>query len=665
MVSLGYEQVKRVTAVLVILPVIVFAVGFLKPLFAVIGAPACLISLRFVLRRRGTLSDRGGALSFTRGELAALLAVMLLWGYLGGMNGFFYQSSDWNIRNAVYRDLLSRRWPVVYPEKMTALVYYIGYWLVPAALAKPFYWFFGAGVGWTAARMLLWIWTSVLTLLVALNLMIYVKADTRRKRIVCLIGLIGFSGMDVLGALITGRLGAVAAADTLHLEWWSLNRGYQFSSMTTCLYWVFNQTVLTWLTVMCVLFEEDPRSYMFWGLACMLCGPLPFVGLVILMLTKAGAYVVKRAKAGAWRQALAAVFSPSNLLMLAGVFPFLATYFLANNATAAGAAGGGAGVQGSAITALLENIRGYLSGFLVVFVMDAGVYLCLLLKKHWRDPLYWAAALSLAILPYFRLGASLDFAMRTTVPGVFLLMVFCVQDAMEAMDRWRESRSGEKLRWAGLLAVFLIGLATPAMEVFRGVYNVVSSGTVMLEDDSVPSIADIETSINFEASMFTDKFFFNTLAKRPRTDTAALYFSDGFYPAFPLAQSAAESSFRLVDGRGELVVYNGYGRSVAGRLQLVFGISEDLAEPYTVTLACGERTYAYEITAEGQTVTVPVTVDGTALKVYVSADKTGEDGSPAYFSVSGVRLYDGQGNLLAGEQPRHPELESEAAAAGA
>lgn len=657
MVSFGYEQIKRAAAVLVALPILVFFIGFLKPVYALIGTLVCLLSLALVLKSRNTLPGRNNTLTFTRTELVVILGVMLLWGYLGGMNGFFFQSSDWGIRNAVFRDLLYNRWPVVYPEKMTALVYYIGYWLVPAALAKPVYYFFGAEAGWVTAQMLLWIWTGLLTTLTALLLMIYTKADSRRKRVLCLVVFMGFSGMDVLGSWMRGRLDAALDPGLLHLEWWG-GVNYQYSSITTCLYWVFNQTVVPWLVVLCVLFEEDPRNYLFWGMSCMLCGPLPFVGLVILMVVKAGAYMVRRIREKAWKPALAALLSPSNLIMLAGVFPVLALYFLANNATAAGV-GNGAGASGDA--ALADSIRNYLSGFLLVFIMDAGAYLCLFFKTHRKDPLYWAAALSLFILPYFHLGGAGDFAMRATVPGIFLLMVYCAEDAVRAVGHWRENGRGEKLRCAGLLAVFLVGFATPAVEVYRGVYNVIQSGTVMLGDNSVPSIGTMHTTINFESSMFPDRFFFNTLAKPARTDTASVFCGEGFFPELALAEGAAEPSFRLVDGKGEMVLFNGFDGPIEGRLQLVFGLSEGgIDRPYTVTVTCGEQTRAYEISAEGQTADVPVTVDGTALKLDLAADKTGPDGSPAYFSVSGMRLYDGQGQLLAGTPARHPELESAA-----
>ena len=65
-----------------------------------------------------------------------VFAFSLLWTYLGGMNGYYYQSTDWDCRNAIYFDLIQYKWPVTYDQNGAALVYYIGHWLPPAALAK-------------------------------------------------------------------------------------------------------------------------------------------------------------------------------------------------------------------------------------------------------------------------------------------------------------------------------------------------------------------------------------------------------------------------------------------------------------------------------------------------------------------------------------------------
>ena len=60
-------------------------------------------------------------------------------------------------------------------------MYYIGHWLVPAALTKPVYALFGLDAAWMFARMALWGWTALGTYLVALNLLVYLRADTGKN----------------------------------------------------------------------------------------------------------------------------------------------------------------------------------------------------------------------------------------------------------------------------------------------------------------------------------------------------------------------------------------------------------------------------------------------------------------------------------------------------
>ena len=513
MITFAYDKLRRVTVVTVALPVLTFLLGYLRPVVAVPGALVFLAACWFALKSRTVEPGRDRSVTFTPWGLGLLVAVILLWGWLGGLNGFFYQSSDWGVRNAIYRDLIGHSWPVVYPQKMTSLTYYIGHWLVPAALSKPVYALFGETAGWVVARILLWLWTSFALVLIALDLMVYTNADKPWKKVLCLVVFIGFSGMDAVGAWVTDRWREVTAADVLHFEWW--RKDYQFSSVTTCLYWVFNQAVIPWLIVMNVLFEADPRCYMFWGMCCFLCGPFPFVGLVILMAVKAGAFLVRKSRAGERREALRTLFSPGNVLLLLTVFPALATFFLSNNAAAGGLVSGitnrPAGV--SFLYALQDSVRIYLRKFLHLYVLDVGVYLWLVFKRRSRDPLFYAVALSLFILPFFRLGHSLDFAARSTIPGVFVLMVYVLEEGMYDLERWRGFPLGDKCRGVCLLVVFLLGLMTPGMEIYRGIYNVSQAGTVLLEDDTVHTLDDKPVTENFETTMYADSVFYKYLAK--------------------------------------------------------------------------------------------------------------------------------------------------------
>lgn len=162
----------------------VFA-GYLRAPFAVAGLAVLAFAWWYAVCKTPQVKQVGQeeqGITLSVPKLVLLFALMLLWGYLGGQTGFFYQNSDWGYRNAIYRDLITNSWPVYYPQKDTALVYYIGHWLVPAALTKPVYALFGLDAAWMFARMALWGWTALGTYLAALNLLVYLRADTGKKQ---------------------------------------------------------------------------------------------------------------------------------------------------------------------------------------------------------------------------------------------------------------------------------------------------------------------------------------------------------------------------------------------------------------------------------------------------------------------------------------------------
>ena len=52
--------------------------------------------------------------------------------------------------------------------------------------------------------------------------------------------------------------------------------------MTTCLFGVFNQTVVPWLMTLCVLNEKSVENYALLGLLALPFDYLPFVGLAVM-----------------------------------------------------------------------------------------------------------------------------------------------------------------------------------------------------------------------------------------------------------------------------------------------------------------------------------------------------------------------------------------------
>ena len=503
----------RKTAILYMaLPLFVFYCGFLRWYYSLLCCTALLYVVWHAVSKQSEDAAFGRESIIGGKTVCVVFLFTLLWSYLGGMNGYYYQSSDWNCRNAVYFDLIQFDWPVIYTESGGALVYYIGHWLPPALLAKAVLWITGS-MRWARfmGRLFLWGWSSLGLTIIILLLFCALHAEKGRQRIAVVCLFVFFSGLDLLGAISNGRIGYVTRADILHLEWWC--SGYQFTSVTACLFWVFNQAIIPWMITLCFLQEGDPRNYIFYCVACLLCGPLPCVGLVILMLVKAGMFLARSWREGELRQALKKTFSPANMAALLFLFPVTAAYILANNA----AAGGDSAAAARSGFFSGDYLNLYLARFLT---MEVGLYMLFVFADHWKDPLFYAIGLTFLVVPYFHVGVSYDFCMRASIPAIFVLMIYVSRFLLEHFS-WpfikdTTGKRGDRLRrvsaW-GLAVCFAIGMGTPLMELYRGAYHVAKSKTVFLEDRSLMTFNTQEVPYNFGCDNPEEQFFFRYFAK--------------------------------------------------------------------------------------------------------------------------------------------------------
>jgi hypothetical protein len=160
---------------------------------------------------------------------AIAFAIALALFALGGEGHFFYANTDWEVRDAVLRDLATNPWPFAY--SLHGMPYFLraplGTYLLPAM--------FGAH-----ADIALLVSNSLrLALLLTLAWHLF---ERRRERSVVLAVFILFSGWDVVGTAINSALGERLSWD--HLEQW--NHGYQYSSNVTLAFWVPQHAIAGW-----------------------------------------------------------------------------------------------------------------------------------------------------------------------------------------------------------------------------------------------------------------------------------------------------------------------------------------------------------------------------------------------------------------------------------
>ena len=143
-----------VAVVYICLPVIIFFLGWLKPLLAIVCS-ILLVSLAVVLIRELCQQDGDEYTQvITRSNIKfwiAVGAVTLIWVYFSGIGSFTYQNGDYWARNPIFRDLSEQSWPVIFDlskeseivqnicgNDKVAFSYYFCWWLPVSLLSKIF-----------------------------------------------------------------------------------------------------------------------------------------------------------------------------------------------------------------------------------------------------------------------------------------------------------------------------------------------------------------------------------------------------------------------------------------------------------------------------------------------------------------------------------------------
>jgi len=506
----------EVSVVYIALPVFIFLAGWLRLTVAIPVCAVFLISLYFMLKNRPE-QIAWHLTKANRRVIIASLIILAVWVFFSGQGGFSFQNSDYNYRNAIFHDLIEKSWPAIYPyspqnaaaaasaagtPSTAILTYYIAFWLPGALVGKLF--------GWYAANAFLYFWS-----LLGVTLIVYYLFRTlRNASIWSVVILIFFSGMDIVGYLFMSKGKFPGSID--HIEWWS---GLQYSSNTTLLFWVFNQTITIWLAILLIMNLKNSRSLFFLYAMLLLHGPFPFLGMLPIVLWKAyqGYPLAVR------RNNTQAADAKGRLTELPNAFLAFILWFWngIRRALTIENLAGGISVLVIVYLYLSNNASGSIYGinkwspnYISFIVFEAGLYLLFLFADHRKNPLYWICIGSLLLIPIFTVGTSQDFCMRVSIPALFMTMIMIQQvllgktkKAAEPAGRFRYTLTdGETKFVRNVLIVFLIiGSVVPLQEMARSVvytlpaYSVTKGAMAslgnVLQDSQNQSISSAGTAI--------------------------------------------------------------------------------------------------------------------------------------------------------------------------
>lgn len=159
--KISYNRIRAAAVLYAVIPIIIFFFGWLSLLWAVIFSALLLAAGFFFLKNAGKRDGEKTNVVISVKMLIIIGVIAFLWCVFAGQGGFIHQSNDHAIRNAIFRDLIKKPWPVVYEGDML-LSYYIAHWMPPALLAKLVYAVTGSvAAGYAAGNIFLLIWSSI------------------------------------------------------------------------------------------------------------------------------------------------------------------------------------------------------------------------------------------------------------------------------------------------------------------------------------------------------------------------------------------------------------------------------------------------------------------------------------------------------------------------
>ena len=499
--KLKLKNIVMMSCIYLILPIIIFFMTWLKLYIGLACSLALITGFVFFIKDYRN-DDRYIELSMK--QLVITIVIILAFTWISGSGGFFVQSNDNPWRNAIFRDLINYQWPVIYTNgNKCALVYYLVYWLVPAIFGKIF--------GWSAGCVSLFVWTFLGIFLSTLMIIYLTKADTSTKRVFTVCAFVAcWSGLNILGFAISTTFGfcnysfgIIGSAE----GWLDYSRnGYDCSYLYRCnldaLSQVYNQTVMMWVVMPIFLENRKIKNYAFLGLLVLPSGPIPFVGVFILLLLDACAIFIKEIIGREYKQLkLLSIFSIQNICAIISILPICYFFFTMNTAASDN--------SGSILFVPWEAFDSKRILTLILFyLIEFGIYCLLIYKKYKRDILYWIIIFSLVVIPFFKVGGIRDFCMNASLPALYILMIYFIKFIFE-------TEVCGKILWSMVGIVLFLAFASPFGQLLGNMWEIRTTHTFPIVKDSVQSLSRAvpELNTNFLRKNYEQYPFYKYIAR--------------------------------------------------------------------------------------------------------------------------------------------------------
>ena len=130
-------QLEMLSVLFMVVPLFIFVSHWITTIYAA----ALMVGLLYLFLKHLSDPIQSKGIEIEWKYFLILFALAFVWVYFSGIGGFTYQNGDWKKHFALFHDLVNLDWPVVHQDPMSHtgqsfLVYYFGYYLVPALIGK-------------------------------------------------------------------------------------------------------------------------------------------------------------------------------------------------------------------------------------------------------------------------------------------------------------------------------------------------------------------------------------------------------------------------------------------------------------------------------------------------------------------------------------------------
>ncbi len=509
-VSISHRVFFLISVIYLIAPILVFFFAWLRlyialPASLLLGFAICY-AFKDANKDNSNVLSKDSHFDVSIVYLIVISILSVLLAYALGIGEYIWSVDDHAFRRAIFRDLVSHKWPVfldltkmenpeinaMFPDTQAAFSYYFSFWMIPALVGKVF--------GFGAGNVALLLWSALGLFLIILGISMICKRETYLS----VFALVFFSGLDIIPYIYFEFFAGK--------ESWMWLEGYTqhivYISNINNLLNVFNQVIPCYLIVVLLGLQKNTRSEGLIAGTCFAYSPWATFG----MLPIAVYYLfAKKMRLSNDKVSIKNILSIGNIIPAAVLFLCFAPMYMANS--------GATSISGNTIS-FYGGFGKFLLGYLFVFVIEILPSFLLFGKRHFKDGLFWTVIIALMLMPFYKITYQNDFTMRGAMPLFFVLTIMFADFLSGFAAKYKGENAKNlhlSLRLLGKSFLILV-MACVALQMFLVIFTSTLEGQKGADD--VCSLENIGTkqrayicSQNFYVYDYEDTFFYSHMAK--------------------------------------------------------------------------------------------------------------------------------------------------------